>query len=140
MAKLIDKIPLSETLYPFLLNKLNIKQSEISESIDELKTLLKIYSAKAAAFLFTSKLISWRASKLLFSGDEGQAVLGFSCDFEDGKRVVEHYAEHVRNEVLAQYRKKKSKYYAPYFTVFQSSGYGKNRLMLEAGKRHLNTV
>lgn len=75
---------------------------------------------------------------------------GFVFEFSNNHGILEHYEKFVRKEIIEKYNQSPYDdtsmptddylYYALYFAVVQSSGYGKSRMLLEAGLKHLNTV
>lgn len=65
----------------------------------------------------------------------------FSIEYRHNplKSPINHYVKHIK-EAMTSYQKGKTKFFANYISCVQSSGYGKSRLLIEAGKKHLNTV
>jgi hypothetical protein len=62
------------------------------------------------------------------------------CHIALPKKAMNHYVSFVKERIVRAYNNNTSKFHSLYFSVAQSSGYGKTRLLLEAGKKHLHTV
>lgn len=67
------------------------------------------------------------------------ASRGFNRTYVNQKASIDHYVNFVRS-IIDEFRRDERLIYALYANIIQSSGYGKSRLVIEAGKRHLNTV
>ena len=61
----------------------------------------------------------------------------------DGTDVsaLKDFVRYVKDELIAKYNREPENYHSLYGSIIQSSGYGKSRLVLEAGQKdHLNVV
>lgn len=143
LCKFLDILPGAAQIYTAIFSKCDTPISEIPAMIEELNDIFfSMKSSKAAAFYFASQLI-YPEDQNLVPIDIGRALIGFGSNFSDKNHALLHYVEHVRHEIIEKYiieSEKKVYYYSLYFAVTQSSGYGKSRIMPEAGKKHLNTV
>jgi len=76
--------------------------------------------------------------------DVSQSTLAFKIDYSNSKNAKEHYIEFIR-ECLRKFSKDRrtksdQEIYALFCAIVQSSGYGKSRLVIESGKKDLNTI
>src|SRR5690606_15474524 len=65
---------------------------------------------------------------------------GVTAEYRQPSRALRHFKEFFEEKILKAYNINRNAFYALYFAVVQSSGYGKTRLLLEAGKRFFNLV
>ena len=75
-----------------------------------------------------------------FRFDLEETISAFNLRYIQPEVALDHYRDFVRDKIMKEYNKNPEKYHSLYFSVVQSSGYGKSRLLLEAGKRKLHTV
>lgn len=67
----------------------------------------------------------------------------FSAQYEDKTSNVKGFVNFVKNNIISQFSEtlpSAEKYYALFFAIVQSSGYGKSRMIFEAAKHGLNTI
>lgn len=64
---------------------------------------------------------------------------GFLADFKRSEVILTHFCEHVKN-VVNTFNAAPDKYYGLYFSIVQSSGYGKSRILIECCKRNFLNV
>lgn len=68
----------------------------------------------------------------------------FSGKYHRGDICIQHYVEFLKVQILEEFNRfaltTDWKYFALYFAVVQSSGYGKTRLLLEAGRFDAHTI
>lgn len=65
--------------------------------------------------------------------------IAFEAEYQCSEIVLEHFVNFVKKDIIEVYSKSLD-HHSQYFSMVQSSGYGKTRLVLEAGKGHLNVV
>lgn len=79
--------------------------------------------------------------KISSSSDDKRnlSIAAFKRPYVDQKGAIDHYVKFVRS-TINEFTKNPEMYYGLFATIVQSSGYGKSRLVNEAGKEHLNTI
>lgn len=111
-----------------------------SDTIAQLQTMTK--SSKAIAMWISNNRSDLNDNDSV-QVDTELAQRGFKIEYKDKNQALKHYVDFVRQNIIGLYNTNVSDgsyYYALYFAVVQSSGYGKSRMLLEAGKKDLNTV
>lgn len=69
-----------------------------------------------------------------------ETISAFNIPYIHPEVAVDHYRNFVRDKIMKEYNTSPEKYHSLYFSVVQSSGYGKSKLLLEAGKSTLHTI
>lgn len=67
-------------------------------------------------------------------------ISAFNLEYRHPEIALDHYQHFLQNRIMKEFNKDPSIYHSLYFSVVQSSGYGKSRLLLEAGKTKVHSV
>lgn len=86
-------------------------------------------------FLSLKKLMT----KQIFTAPPG-SVEAFKVKYRHKHVALDYFEKFVKKKIFEAYNKNPGLYHSLYFSIVQSSGFGKTRLVLEAGKTHLNVV
>lgn len=64
----------------------------------------------------------------------------FKVEYRHQEKALTHFRNFVLKNIIEEYISAIFRYHSLCFSIVQSSGFGKSRLVLEAGKAHLNVV
>lgn len=85
---------------------------------------------------FVIKLLKRNFSKIPPPGSND----AFKVSYVSPDYSLHYFQSFVFQKIIEAYQKEATRYHSLYFSIVQSSGFGKSRLVLEAGKSHLNLV
>lgn len=142
---LLDKFSVAadEAIFSQLFLHYNVNQDNVSVFLEKLKELSESNASSQTIVFSIIESFDELNDNDSVSIDDKLAENGFQINFKDVNQALNHYVDHVRNEIIGKLNDQPSdrtSYYALYFALVQSSGYGKSRIMVEAGKKHLHTV